>query len=178
MRQIINAVFLIFVLCLYSFAVERVTLHCYKVVDGDTFYGITDKGDTLKVNLWGVDCPEHDQPFGDSATYLVRELCEDRTFSMRIMSKDHDDWVIGSVLFYPSIKKQVDFNVAPSLAHTILLNGFGWRSKDSAPQEYNYKSSEQKAKANKRGLWSSPKPIAPWEWRKMSMVAKDSVKAL
>ena len=29
-----------------------------------------------------------------------------------------------------------------------------------------YEDAEAKAKASRRGLWSSPDPVAPWDWRK------------
>ena len=41
-----------------------------------------------------------------------------------------------------------------------------------ARREMVLRDLEKEARAAKHGLWSDPKPVAPWEWRKAAAAAR------
>ena len=50
------------------------------VIDGDTITVEQGEGIRVKIRLWGIDCPESDQPWGDRATAFTTEKCLGKTF--------------------------------------------------------------------------------------------------
>jgi len=52
------------------------------------------------------------------------------------------------------------------ISHLLtIINGYKWHFKQySSDQEYA--AAEEYARKNMIGLWGSPNPVAPWEWRK------------
>ena len=43
-----------------------------KVIDGDTIDVLTDDNETIRIRLYGIDCPERGQPFGNNATQALK----------------------------------------------------------------------------------------------------------
>lgn len=48
----------------------------------------------------------------------------------------------------------------------MVSQGYAWHYVKYAPNDIKLQSAEENARKNKLGLWSSAKPIAPWEYRK------------
>jgi endonuclease YncB( thermonuclease family) len=53
----------------------------------------------------------------------------------------------------------------------LLRQGFGWcyvryLSEASADIQLNYQQAATNARTDRRGLWSDPHPVPPWEWRR------------
>jgi endonuclease YncB( thermonuclease family) len=53
----------------------------------------------------------------------------------------------------------------------MVDRGLAWHYKRYADEQSPgdrdaYAAAEKAAKGARRGLWSDPQPIAPWEWRK------------
>lgn len=161
-----NSILLLLLFAAAIFSGEPIKMHCYKVVDGDTIYGITEEGDTLKVRLWGIDCPEQGQPYGDSATQFVKERCEGKQVSIHKVNTDRYGRIVARV-FFPF--KYIAGHTKNIGIETLLLSsGLAWWDIRYAPDEEGYHHSMETAQVHNLGIWSIPRAIAPWEWRKMS----------
>jgi endonuclease YncB( thermonuclease family) len=52
------------------------------------------------------------------------------------------------------------------LNQMIVAEGFAWWYKRYAPKAVDLKDAENDARASKTGLWSHPRPIPPWKFRR------------
>lgn len=125
-----------------------------RVVDGDSLVIETVHGRQM-VRLWGVDCPEHDQPFGGNATRFSRGQVLGRRVTVRI--KDHDRygrWV--AIVGLPG---------RPSLNRQLLAQGLAWWYRRYAPT-WRWGHLEGLARKRRLGIWSQANPVAPWIHRR------------
>ena len=136
---------------------------------GGSNRAVSDNGDTIvvegqgirqKVRLSASDTPERDQPWGDSATREMRRLVAGKDVSVYWYKTDRWDRLIGNVL--------VDGEDAGLL---MVERGMAWHFKRYADEQTPadrdaYSAAEKAAQGARRGIWSDPEPIPPWEWRK------------
>jgi micrococcal nuclease len=123
------------------------------VHDGDTFTLLVG-GVQHKIRLNGIDAPELRQAFGTRARQFLARLCFGKTVTARVVNVDRYGREVGDVY------------VGGVLVNAELVRaGMAWHykqySKDAMLAEL-----ELEARAAKRGLWSDPKPTAPWNFRK------------
>lgn len=137
---------------------ETVTGRCVGVHDGDSLTIIlnTPEGSRqAKIRLDGIDAPELGQPFARVSRAGLAEMVFERECSVESRGPDKYGRTIGRVSV-----DAADVNAA------MLDSGLAWHYKkyDSRP---DMAAREAASKAAKIGLWESPDPIPPWEWRKM-----------
>jgi endonuclease YncB( thermonuclease family) len=124
------------------------------VADGDTLTLLTHENEQIKVRLSDIDAPEKKQPFGQRSKQALSDLCFGKQAIIAVREKDRYKRSVARVYC-----GQVDAN-----EHQVK-SGMAWvyrqYSKDAALLEV-----EAEAKAAKRGLWSEPNPVSPWEFRK------------
>ena len=134
--------------------VTMITGTVVRVADGDTFTLLMDDNTTVRVRLYGIDCPERGQPYSRAATNHLKTLLEEGNVKVKEMDIDRYGRTVGMVYVGP-------INVNESL----LANGFAWHSKafDGNPA---WAALEEDARAQRLGLWSQPNALAPWDWRK------------
>lgn len=129
------------------------------VYDGDTIAVLLDHVQ-VKIRLYGIDCPEKDQPYGKQA----KKFAADAVFkkNVRVVVKDTDRYgrVVGEV-FLPD---------GSCLNHNLLSAGHAWWYRHFAKDEL-FEQLEGKARKGKIGLWAAPHPLPPWEFRKEKMEA-------
>lgn len=124
------------------------------VVDGDTLNVMT--GDSKeRVILYGIDCPELAQPFGEEA----RKFTDDRCFkkNVTIDEKGHDSR--GRLIAVVTLSDGTQLN------QELVKQGLAWWSDKYAPEDQTLQSLHKEAKSARRGLWSAPNPIPPWIFR-------------
>jgi micrococcal nuclease len=51
--------------------------------------------------------------------------------------------------------------------HVLVQNGYCWWYREYAPNDIALKQLEEAAKASKKGLWTDPKPVPPWLYRRL-----------
>jgi endonuclease YncB( thermonuclease family) len=135
------------------------------VHDGDTLTVLVEKTST-KIRLFGIDAPELDgQPFGQAAKQGLSERAFGRKVQVHVTGKDRYGRVIGRV-----------FVDGRDINAELVASGFAWWYVQYAPEDDTLKQSEATARAERRGLWQDPAPVAPWEWRKQKRApeSKDS----
>jgi len=134
------------------------------VTDGDTITVLAggEGKKNVKVRLWGIDAPEKGQPFSEAAKKHLSDLVYGR--QVDIETKDVDRYGrLVALVSYPfgdgaKVKANTD----------MVAKGYAWWYKQYAPKAADLEAWEKKAREAKRGLWSEPGAVAPWEWRKRS----------
>ena len=138
-----------------SRANARITGQVVRILDGDTFELLTDNKQTVKVRMNGIDAPEKNQAFGQKSKDHLGSLCFRRQVAVVYTGKDQYKRVLGTV--YNTSGQNINLR--------MVEDGMAWHfvrySSDgqlAAAQRY--------ARDNKKGLWSDPRAIAPWEFRR------------
>lgn len=129
---------------------------CTEIIDGDTIRVITADNALETVRLYGIDCPEKEQPYGALAVQEVQRLVLNREVRIDVLDTDK----YGRSIALVSSK---DF----LLQHELIRKGLTWvypkYCKIALCEElFALEIQAQKAQA---GLWNS-QGIAPWQWRK------------
>ena len=138
------------------------------VSDGETITVLRNRT-PMKVRLSGIDCPESGQDFGSRAKAFTSELVFGQV--VKVVPRDTDR--------YRRTVAEVLLAEGRSLNHELVRAGFAWRSRKYAPEIGTLAQLEAAARDAKRGLWSQPNPVPPWEWRKTQGEARvDSRKVL
>ena len=124
------------------------------VKDGDTIEMLVN-GKAMRIRLFGIDSPEKGQPFAQKARQYTADLCFGKTVKAVQRSRDPYGRVVADV-YLPDKRL---------LNETLVRNGYAWHFKKFSKSE-PLATAEREAKAAKRGLWTEPSPVAPWNWRK------------
>jgi endonuclease YncB( thermonuclease family) len=126
------------------------------VADGDTITVLRDK-EQVRIRLYGIDTPEKGQAFGKKAKQFTSGLLFGKVVEVEPVDIDRYGRTVALV------------TVFKRLANEELVNaGFAWvytRYCDRPICE-RWKMLEYEAREAKRGLWSDPHAIPPWEFRK------------
>ena len=132
----------------------RLTLKVTSVHDGDTFTGINQNNEQVKVRLDAVDAPELSQPYGQASKKALGDKIFGKTVT--VVTKKHDRFgrTIGHVL----IDKR-DVNLE------LLEDGAVWHY-EAYDHNKRLREAEASARSSRKGLWRDANPMAPWDWRK------------
>ena len=125
------------------------------ISDGDTITCLRDTTQ-VKVRLWGIDCPESGQDFGQRAKQATSDLAFGKT--VQVLPRDTDR--------YGRTVAEVMLLDGRSLNRELVRQGAAWWYREYAPADRELERLEIEAKAAKRGFWAQSSPVAPWEWRK------------
>jgi len=127
------------------------------VLDGDTieFEDSARPGQSVRVRLYGVDCPELGQAAGAEARDYTSRLCLWQTVTLQTRQTDKSGVVTGEVALASGA----------GLSRRLVERGLAWLT-PGVEVDPNMADLEQQALAAKRGLWRDPKPTPPWEYRK------------
>lgn len=130
-----------------------------RVLDGDTFSTVLHDGNREKIRLYGVDCPEKDQPGGQDATALSFKFLSNK---IKLQTKSIDRY--GRTVAIVTQSNGV------SLQESLLLAGLAWVDERFCRKARcnEWRAIQAIAKNSKRGLWNEHNPVSPWEWRKGS----------
>ena len=130
-----------------------------RIVDGDTI--VLKVADAQhRVRLAGIDAPEKNQPWGEASTRELRRQIAGKHVVVGWYKRDRWKRLIGVVRLAGE-----DMNL-----HRVD-RGLAWHHKRYADEQSPgdrdaYSAAEIAARGARRGLWSDPAPVPPWEWRK------------
>jgi endonuclease YncB( thermonuclease family) len=144
-----KTIFLIFLLFLTSCSYRVV-----RIIDGDTIVILDKFNRQVRIRLAGIDCPEHDQPFGQKAKQETAELCFNKTVRIEKIGKDH----FGRTLAFVYVGEI-------SVNKELLRAGLAWHYSyfDHSPE---LSGIEARARMKHLGLWREQNPLAPWMFRR------------
>jgi len=118
--------------------------------DGDTLI-LSVGGRAMIIKLFGIDCPEKEQPFGIKA----------KDYSVSVVSGKQINIITVDEKRYPMCKVYVE---GRCLNEELLKAGYAWHDDRDFSYE-KWEIIEKKAVEQKKGLWSQEKPEPPWEFR-------------
>mgnify|MGYP000383141733 CR=1 FL=1 len=130
------------------------------VADGDTITVLDAEKNQHKIRLQGIDAPEKAQAFGAKSKQALYEMVHGKTVQVSFEKSDKYGRILGKVLLD-----------GQDICHQQIKAGLAWHYKKYQNQQpladrEAYSASETAAKNEKLGLWSDPRPVAPWDFRK------------
>ena len=128
------------------------------VADGDTLTLLDSNRQQHRIRLAGIDAPEKAQPFGQRSKQHLADLAFGKDAKADCYKIDHYDRDVCTV--YVNGK---DVGLAQ------LDAGLAWWFRKYAHEQpprhrVDYEAGEDRAAADRRGLWQDTNPIPPWEW--------------
>jgi endonuclease YncB( thermonuclease family) len=118
---------------------------------------ILHNGSRDRIRFYGIDAPEFHQAFGRKAKQFVKDL---------VFLKTVD---VDTITFDQYGRMDCIVRVAGKVVNEELIRaGFAWvyNYYCKKPLCLEWRRLEDEARASKRGLWSDPHPIPPWDWRR------------
>jgi micrococcal nuclease len=131
-----------------DFVARVVTVH-----EGDRLT-IRYDGRIENIYLQDVDCPEIKQPFGKQAKHAMAAYVGNRDVVVRSLKRDRHGRTTAEIFLQDG----------RNVGHELVKEGLAWLQTDTA-QDQRFGEVEQLARAEKKGLWSEPNPVPPWEWK-------------
>jgi endonuclease YncB( thermonuclease family) len=125
-----------------------------KIVDGDTFDLLTKEQKVLRIRMNGIDCPERRQDFYQSARNALSNYIFNKEVILITHGRDRNKRIIATV-----------FCNGENINLAMIRDGYAWHYKKYST-DTSFARAEKQARLNKKGLWSSSNPVAPWQFRK------------
>ena len=123
------------------------------IADGDTLTCLTDDHHHIHVRLAEIDAPESRQPFGTRSRRALSARCFQVRASIASSGLDRYGRTLGRVTC-----NGIDANAER------VRTGMAWVY-DRYVTDRSLYALQDAARSQALGLWSSPSPIPPWEWR-------------
>jgi endonuclease YncB( thermonuclease family) len=145
-----------FILLFAALASADITGKVVSVADGDTITVLQNRTQ-YKIRLYGIDCPESHQDFGNRAKQLTSKLVFGK--HVKVVKKDMDRYgrVVGIVYVNGlCVNKE------------LISKGLAWVYRQYCKNSFcnDWLRLEKEARKNSIGLWSHPNPVPPWEFRR------------
>lgn len=136
---------------------EGMSLRVLSVHDGDSLRLRGAHGRSMVVRLYGVDCPELGQPYGEAARELTRRLVG-RRVSVRPTGGKSWRREVALVLLQSG----------RSLQSALVDAGMAWVDDRFCRRAEcdGWRKAQARARAARRGLWADVDPVPPWQWRR------------
>lgn len=126
-----------------------------RVADGDTISVLDGNKNQYKIRFFGIDTPEYDQPYGDAASKALAQQLANKTVGIVVKDVDRLGRTVGVVYL-----DGVNINVE------MVKSGHAWWYQHYAGSSRALQMAQGHAQANHLGIWKTPEPIAPWDWRR------------
>lgn len=135
------------------------------VHDGDSFrverLDAPEGAKPVKVRIYGIDCPELGQPYGEEARALTERVLADKMIEVTPTQKAKSyKRVVGGIVLLDDLLVLQDCLVSAGLA---------WVDDRFCrlPACDLWRLHQREAKAAGRGLWADPAALPPWTWRSL-----------
>jgi endonuclease YncB( thermonuclease family) len=125
------------------------------VIDGDIIE-VLHHGQTDRIRLSGIDCPEKGQAYGQNAKQVASALVFGKEVMLQTFGKDKYGRTLADVRLLDGTHTN----------HTLVKDGWCWWYRKYAPRNRELERLEKDAREAKKGLWVAPIQVPPWEWRK------------
>lgn len=130
------------------------------VIDGNTIEMIADDNESYTIMLFGIDCPELGQQFGEKAKQFLQKMILDKNVNVKIQGKDRWGNRLGIIL--------IDGTVDPRFE--LLEAGLAWTSERDPIEEFE--GLKDKAREKGKGLWKVQDPTPPWIYRRQQTLTQ------
>lgn len=148
---------MVVILCLLPLSAQAFPATVTKIADGDTFTVMV-KGEKQRIRIFGIDAPEHDQPYGSKAKADLSALILDKVVDIEPPP--------GQSRFPKSYDRIVGMATiaGTDVGWTMISLGDAWAYDEFSPPA-SYDTAEAQAIKSHAGLWANGNPVAPWAWR-------------
>lgn len=126
------------------------------ISDGDTLKVLTSDRQQVKVRLSQIDAPESTQAFGNRAKQELAWICFGKSASLEVEGEDR----------YGRKLARVRCAGVDAQSHMVQA-GMAWVYDRYVTDKSLYQL-QQQAQTARKGVWSDPKVVAPWEFRQAS----------
>lgn len=125
------------------------------VSDGDTISVLHD-GQQTKIRLYGIDCPEKAQSYGQKSREMTSAMVAGRTVEVEVKDTDRYGRSVGLV--------SID---GVSLNEAMVRNGYAWVYRQYCKERFcsDWIALESTARQQQKGMWADSHIIPPWDWR-------------
>ncbi len=129
-----------------------------ELLDADLFL-ISHEGQTDRIKLYGIECPERGQPYWEQSQVLASHLVMQKMVEVTPLYVGHDGFEDALV----RIEGLRDY-----LNVQLISHGLAWVKPNECSAHIcaEWRGLENLARSNAIGLWADPSPIPPWEWKK------------
>ena len=136
-----------------------------RVIDGDTVY-VRMLGSRIRIRLDSIDCPEDGQPWGDTAKAGLIKMIGGKSVHLEEHGYDVYGRTIATVFVRDDQKgKWINVNERMVvLGHAWVMRAYYTHLSEDRRRQLN--RLETWAKSKRVGLWGTPNPTPPWEWRR------------
>jgi endonuclease YncB( thermonuclease family) len=115
---------------------------------------------SVKIRLLGLDAPEKDQPLAETSRQHLADLVLGKFVVVHYTGLGQKGYIVGRVVV-------ADMDVCAQM----LRDGVAWYDASTASrldqlEQSTYAAAEQAARAEYRGIWKDPDPVAPWDYAK------------
>jgi endonuclease YncB( thermonuclease family) len=145
--------------------VGEITGKVIGITDGDTIDILTAEKTKIRIRFNGIDAPESGQPFGRNAKQFLSDHIGGKVVRVVTHGEDRYERTIGDVYADDSLVNL-----------EIVKAGLAWHYVKYAPDDKALAAAEAEARAEKTGLWSDRRHVAPWDWRKLSKAERDKLR--
>ncbi len=136
-------------------ALTELTGLVIRVSDGDTVRLRDARGGDWRIRLHGIDSPEREQEMGRQAGAELAKLLKNKNVRVTVVETDKFGRIVGRLYV-----GTMDVN------REIVRLGYAWHYAAFAPNDHELAAAEAEARKEKRGIWSMPNPVPPWQFRK------------
>ena len=135
------------------------------ITDGDTI-SVMRYGKEVKVRLEGIDAPERQQAFYQTAKSFASDLVYGKVVTVKIKETDR----YGRLVCRVSVNEQ-------DLSEALIRAGFAWHYKQYSSDQV-LAEAEISARKARRGLWTDANPTPPWQFRRGSTTSTEEPKKI
>ncbi|KAI5579071.1 hypothetical protein BDE02_08G067400 [Populus trichocarpa] len=107
-----------------------------------------------RIRLRGIDAPESAMPYGKEAKEELANLVQGKCLRIFVYGEDRYGRCVGDIYCNGIFVQEI-----------MLKKGLAWHY-TAYDQRWELETWEKEARAKRVGLWASPNPEKPWEWRK------------
>ena len=128
-----------------------------KVLDGDSLR-VKRGREIIEIRLYGIDCPEWGQDYGNRAKRYTKAKTYQRTVTVEPRDVDRYGRIVALI---SSSGRLVN--------RELVRNGLAWmypKYCKKQPLCSELKKLENKARNRRLGLWRAKDPVSPWQWKR------------
>jgi endonuclease YncB( thermonuclease family) len=138
----------------------QTVVYAHRVFDGDTLR-LSGSTYTGIVRIWGIDAPEHGQPYFREARDHLRSLTDHVALTIIPVTWDRYNRLIAKILGHSYL----------DIGLHMIAAGSAWHENLHAPTAHDYRDAHHAAHRAKIGLWACPPPhVPPWLFRRHTSI--------
>jgi endonuclease YncB( thermonuclease family) len=111
-------------------------------------------GKNESIYLKDIDCPDLKQPYGRQAKRVTTAYVGGREVIVRGLKRDTHGRTTAEILLIDG----------RNLGYELVKEGLAW-AKRTQSNNHGLGEVEELARAERKGLWSDPNPVPPWQWK-------------